>query len=162
MLCYFGAQLRPVLLEQGFVRGIDGEGNPAALRQEPHFNGPVDQLVGNRYLVFPLAVIALQQRFPVFICPHESYNRALPVQIHLYFRVDGQIYGRIGLDIVLVIADAKEQKETGCNRCDAAADPPDGMPLSFRRLFHQHRIIHRLPGFVSQIGRFQEAPLFIQ
>ena len=136
MLCYFGAQLRPILPEQGFVRGIDGKGNPAALRQEPHFNGPVDQRVGNRYLVFPLAVIALQQRFPVFIRPCQPYNRALPVQIHLYFRVDGQIYGRIGLDIVLVIADAKEQKETGCNRRNAATDPPDGMPLPFRCFLH--------------------------
>ena len=97
MLRYFGAQLRPILPEQGFVRGIDGEGNPAAFRQEAHFNGPVDQLVGNRYLVFPLAVIALQQRFPVFIRPRQPYNRALPVQIHLYLRVDGQIYGGIGL-----------------------------------------------------------------
>ena len=69
MLRYFGAQLRPILLEQGFVRGIDGEGNPTALRQEAHFNGPVDQLVGNGYLVFPLAVIALQQRFPSSFVP---------------------------------------------------------------------------------------------
>ena len=162
MLCYFGAQLRPILPEQGFVRGLDGEGNSAALRQEAHFNGPVDQLVGNGYLVFPLAVIALQQRFPVFICPHESYNRALPVQIHLHLRVDGQIYGRIGPDIVLIIAKSEKQQETGCNRRDAAADPPGGMPLSFRRFFHQHRVIHRLPDFVSQIGRFQKASFFIQ
>ena len=97
MLRYFGAQLRPILPEQGFVRGIDGEGNPAALRQEAISMARSISSSATVILSFPLAVIALQQRFPVFIRPCQPYNRALPVQIHLHLRVDGQIYGRIGL-----------------------------------------------------------------
>ena len=93
MLRYFGTKFRSILLKQGIVRGIDGEGNLAALGKKAHLNRPVDQLVSDGYLVFSFAIVAFQQRFPIFIYPRESYNRALPVEIHLHCRVDGQIDG---------------------------------------------------------------------
>ena len=62
MLCYFGAQLRPHTPGTGLRPGNRWK-KLAALRQEPHFNGPVDQLVGNGYLVFPLAVIIASLAF---------------------------------------------------------------------------------------------------
>ena len=79
MLCYFGAQLRPILLEQDFVRGINREGNPAALGKKAHFNRPVNQLICHGYFVFSFAVIAFQQRFSIFICPREFHDSPLPV-----------------------------------------------------------------------------------
>ena len=79
MLCYFGAQLRPILLEQDFVRGINREGNPAALGKKAHLNRPVNQLVCDGYFVFSFAVIVFQQCFSIFVCSCKSYNRTLPV-----------------------------------------------------------------------------------
>ena len=153
MLHHLGAKFCPVFLEQDIVRRINGEGNLPSLGKKSHFNRAVNQLISNRYFVFSPTIIAFQQLLSIFIRPRQLHYRTLTVQIHLYLWIDGQIYRRIKLYIVLIIADAKEKQNAGRDCRNPTADPPDGVPLFFRRFFHQHRIVHRLPYFILKIGR---------
>ena len=93
MFLHFRAQLRPVFLEQDVVRGVDGNGNLAPFGKEAHRNRPVDQFIGHDHFVLPLAVVALQELLPVFVCSNQPHNVPMPVQVHLNLRIDGQVDG---------------------------------------------------------------------
>ena len=154
-------ELDPICPEQRVVRGVDVEGNLPAFGKETRLDGPVNQLVGDDRLVLSPAVVAGKQRLSVFVGARQPHDRALPVQIHLYLRIDGQVDGRMGLHEVLIIPKAEHQQEAGRDGDQAAGGPLRGAAWLFL-LLHQDGMVHRLTDFIAEIGGLTEPPLLVK
>ena len=159
----FRSQLRAVFLEQGLLRGINEKGDLAAFGEKAHLDRAVDELVGDRQLILSSAAVAFQKPYAVLVRPGQPDHIPVPVQIHQYLGIDGEVNGGIDAEIILVIAEAEKQEQAGCGRGDGAAHQTgDTAAAGGLRLFHQHGIFYGLAHFIVEIGRFPEPALLIQ
>ena len=164
MVLHLLAQLHAVFLEQSLLRGVDGEVHRSALLQKAQLDGPVQQVIGHVCGVILRKLVALEQGFPIPVGWGQADYVPGLVQLHANLGVDGHVNGGVHTGGLLVQGeDHGEYQAGGQARQSRPAPGEQGDEPALLGFFpQQHRVCHRLPHLIVEVGHFQEPALLVQ